>query len=587
MKSSAAKQTVLCLNRYAVVALPLAIASFAAFGASPASTLWAPTDTKAFVTPSQVEARSATPLLELAAGESAHIVVSLKLRDEAQLKQFAQAVNQPGNAQFGKFLKRQQFLLQYAPTEAQVQAVVAHLRKNGFVNIHVAPNRLLISADGSAGAVKAAFNTPLVRYQLNGKAGYANTAPAQVPQDLGEIVGSVLGLQNVARAHPMLKVGERSAAKTLAAGTAKGHNPTEFPTIYDASSAPTAANTTVGIITIGGVSQTLQDLQQFTSANGLAPVNTQTIQTGSSNGDYSDDQDGQGEWDLDSQSIVGSAGGAVQQLLFYMADQSASGNTGLTQAFNQAVSDNVAKVINVSLGWCEADANADGTLQAEDRIFSTAAAQGQTFSVSSGDEGVYECNNRGYPDGSTYSVSWPASSPNVIAVGGTTLYTTSAGAYSSETVWNEGLDSNGKLWATGGGYSVYEAKPSWQSAVSGTPSQRLLPDISFDAAQSTGALIYNYGQLQQIGGTSLASPIFVGLWARLQTANSNSLGFPAASFYSAISSTPSLVHDVKSGNNGYGGYGYKAATGWDYPTGWGSLDIAKLSAYIKSNGFAH
>ena len=145
----------------------------------------------------------------------------------------------------------------------------------------------------------------------------------------------------------------------------------------------------------------------------------------------------------------------------------------------------------------------------------------------------------------------------------------------------------GKLWATGGGYSVYEAKPSWQSVVSGTPGRRLLPDISFGAAQSTGALIYNYGQLQQIGGTSLASPIFVGLWARLQTANSNSLGFPAASFYSAISSTPSLVHDVKSGNNGYGGYGYKAATGWDYPTGWGSLDIAKLSAYIKSNGFAH
>ena len=103
MKSSTAKQTVLCLNRYAVVALPLAIASFSVFGASaPTSTLWAATDTKAFVTPSQVEARSATPLLELAAGETAHVVVCLKLRDEAQLKLFAQAVNQPGNAQFGK-----------------------------------------------------------------------------------------------------------------------------------------------------------------------------------------------------------------------------------------------------------------------------------------------------------------------------------------------------------------------------------------------------------------------------------------------------------------------------------------------------
>lgn len=592
MKSkSAAKNPAFGQSRRAVLALPLAVASFAAFAASgsastPASTIWAPTDTQAFVTPAQIQARTAaTPLLELAAGETTHVVVSLKLRDETHLKQLAQAVNQPGNAQFGKFLDRQTFLDHYAPTEAQVQAVVDHLRKNGFINIDVASNRLLISADGTAGAVKAAFNTPLVRYTLNGQTGYANTAPAQVPQNLADVVGSVLGLQNVARARPLLKVGQRTSAKVLASGTATGHYPTEFPSIYDVGSTPTASNTTVGIITIGGVTQTLKDLKQFTTANQLATVSTKSVKTGSSGGDYSDDEDGQGEWDLDSQTIVGSAGGAVKQLVFYMADQNASGNTGLTQAFNNAVSANVAKVINVSLGWCETDANADGTVAAEDRIFATGVAQGQTFSVSSGDEGAYECNNRGYPDGATYSVSWPASSPNVIAVGGTTLYTTSAGAWSSETVWNEGLDENGKLWSTGGGVSVVEPKPAWQSVVSGAPSRRVLPDISFDAAQSTGALIYNYGQLQQIGGTSLASPIFVGLWARLQSANSNGLGFPASSLYSSISSTPSLVHDVTSGNNGYGGYGYKAAAGWDYPTGWGSLDIAKLAAYIRSNGF--
>lgn len=590
MKSkSAAKKPAFGQSRRAVLALPLAVASFAAFGAAsaPASTLWAPTDTLAFVTPAQIQARSASPLLELAAGETTHIVVSLKLRDETHLKQLAQAVNQKGNAQFGKFLSHQQFLDQYAPTDAQVQTVVDHLRKSGFINIRVASNRLLIAADGSAGAVKTAFNTPLVSYTLNGKTGYANTAPAQVPQNLADIVGSVLGLQNVAHAHPLLKTGQRTSPQVLASGTAKGHNPTEFSSIYDGSSLPTASGTTVGIITIGGVTQTLKDLKQFTSANQLGAVSTKSIKTGSSGGDYSDDEDGIGEWDLDSQSIVGAAGGAVQQLRFYMADQNASGNTGLTQAFNEAVSDNIAKVINVSLGWCEADANADGTLAAEDRIFAAGVAQGQTFSVSSGDEGAYECNNRGYPDGSTYSVSWPASSPNVIAVGGTTLYTTSANAYSRETVWNEGLDENGKLWSTGGGISVYEAKPSWQSVVSGAPSRRVLPDVSFDAAQSTGANVYYYGQLQQIGGTSLASPIFVGLWARVQSANSNGLGFPASSLYSSISSTPSLVHDVTSGNNGYGGYGYNAATGWDYPTGWGSIDIGKLAAYIKSNGFAH
>lgn len=109
--------------------------------------------------------------------------------------------------------------------------------------------------------------------------------------------------------------------------------------------------------------------------------------------------------------------------------------------------------------------------------------------------------------------------------------------------------------------------------------------MSFDAAQSTGAYIYNYGRLQQIGGTSLASPIFVGFWARLLAANGN-LGFPAARLYSAIPANASLLrYDVVSGNNGYQGYGYNAAQGWDYPTGWGSLNIGALNQLIKSGGF--
>lgn len=591
MKStSPAGRSAVRLSKAAASALLLTLVSMAAHGAaSNAPTAWANTDTKAFIAPTQTRALFATQQLELASGESAHIVVSLKLRHEAQLKELAHAVNDPSSAHFHHYLTHQKFLSDYAPTEEQVQRVVAHLRKSGFINIRVAANRVLISAEGTAGAVKTGFNTPLVHYELNGHSGYANTAPAQVPQALSGIVGSVLGLQNVARAHSMIYRGPANSAKPLAlaktasAATSVGHSPIEFPGLYDIGNTPTAANTTVAIITQGGVSQATQDLNTFTSANNLATVNVQATPTGDPNGNYNDDPQGEDEWDLDSQSIIGAAGGAVNQLIFYMADDNASGNTGLTQAFNQAVSDNLAKVINVSLGWCEADANADGTMQAEDSIFSTAVAQGQTFSVSSGDEGVYECNNRGYPDGSTYSVSWPASSPNVIAVGGTTLLT-SGSKYSNETVWNEGLDQNGKLWASTGGISSFETGGAWQSAQSQSGS-RVLPDISFDAAQATGALVYVNGQVEQIGGTSLSSPIFVGFWARLESANSNSLGFPAANFYSAISSTPSLVHDVVSGNNGYSGYGYKAGKGWDYPTGWGSLDISKLGSYISSKGF--
>lgn len=587
MKSTfKSKGSVPSIFKTAAFALPLVATALPAHAAA-APAAWVSTETRAFLTPEQMRTFAATPEAQATAGEAAHVVVSLRVRHMAKLKALGQAVNERGNSQYHRFLTPKQFLADFAPTEAQVQKVVAHLRKSGFVNIRVSKNRLLVSADGTAGTVKTAFNTPLVHFRKGNRTVFANAAPAEVPEALGDTVLSVLGLQNVTRAHTMAVRGPRTEAKTMATGTEKGHYPTEWPKLYGATSLPTGANTTVGIVTIGGADQATQDLNQFTQANNLGTVNVSAEQTGDPNGNYSDDQEGQGEWDLDSQDIVGAAGGAVNQLIFYEADANASGNTGLTQAFNQAVSDNTAQVINVSLGWCETDAQADGTVAAEDQIFAAAVAQGQTFSVSSGDEGVYECNNRGYPDGSTYSISWPASSPNVISVGGTTLFTTSSGGWASETVWNEGLDGNGKLWASTGGISQVEPVPSWQSAltVSPKPTGRAVPDISFDAAQGSGALVYNYGQIQQIGGTSLASPIFVGLWARLESAHSNSLGFPASSIYSAVQSTPSLVHDVTSGNNGYQGYGYKAAKAWDYPTGWGSFVMSNLASYVNNHSF--
>ncbi|MEM5373215.1 S53 family peptidase [Paraburkholderia azotifigens] len=561
-------------------AVPLVFAAAAAH----ATTDWVDTHTKAFLTGPQLMARSAVPSLELADGEITDIVVTLNLRNAGQLRQLAHDVNQPGNAHYRQYLTPEQFLDSYAPTEAQVKSVVDYLRKNGFVNVQVAPNRLLVSARGTAGTAKTAFNTSLVHYQDASRSGFVNASKAQVPRALGAAVGSVLGLQNVARARPMLRIGNVAKPQALAAGTATGHYPKEFPGLYNATGVPAAAGVTVGIITMGGVSQTLKDLEQFTSSNGYGTVTTQTVETNGTGtpGSYNDDQkDLVGEWNLDSQSIVGSAGGQVGKLIFYMADLNAAGNTGLTQAFNRAVSDNVAKVINVSLGWCETDADKDGTIDAEEPIFTVAAAQGQTFSVSSGDEGVYECNNRGFPNGTNYTVPWPAASPHVLAIGGTTLYTTSTGAFSNETVWNDGLDPAGKLWATGGGVSTILPAPVWQSG-----SNRRLPDVSFDAAPSTGAYIYEHGQLQLEGGTSLAAPIFTGLWARLLAANGTSLGFPAGRLYRAIPSNPSLVrYDVVLGNNGYQGSGYKANTGWDYATGFGSLSITNLNELIRSGGF--
>lgn len=552
------------------------------------STQWVATATRAFLNPNQLRTFAVEPAREAKAGEAAHIVVAMKARDFGKLQDLAAAVTRPADPNYHKFLTPQTFLDRFAPTARQIERVVAHLRQNGFVNIKVSQNRMLISADGTAGTVKRAFHTPLVHLLKNGRTAYANAAAAQVPQTLGDSVVAILGLQNVTRAHTMAREGSRTRPANTERGVALAHDPLEFPGIYGAATLPSAAATTVGIITIGGVEQATTDLNQFTRSNQLASVEVSAVRTGNPDGNYADDPGGQFEWDLDSQSIVGAAGGALGGLVFYQADLDAPGNTGLTQAFNQAITDNRASVINVSLGWCEADADADGTLAAEEQIFTAAVAQGQTFSVSSGDEGAYECNNRGYPDGSRYSLSWPASSPHVIAVGGTTLYTGSDGSYARETVWNEGLDANGKLWASTGGFSAYLPAPTWQRALAVNPAPvgRAVPDVAFDGAQSTGALIRVGDDVIQIGGTSLSSPLFVGFWARLQSAHDNGLGFPAASIYASVAATPSVVHDVTSGNNGYEGYGYVASKGWDYPTGWGSFDMTRLAAYIERHTFA-
>jgi pseudomonalisin/xanthomonalisin len=263
------------------------------------------------------------------------------------------------------------------------------------------------------------------------------------------------------------------------------------------------------------------------------------------------------EWDLDSQVIQSMAGGTLKQMLFYTA--TSFYNSALTMAYNKAMSEGIATVVNISIGECESYNADDGSMAADDAIFKLAIAQGQTFSVASGDQGATGC----YPG---FGVQYPASSPYVIAVGGTTLSTHGDHSYESESAWISG----------GGGPSAYEQQPSWQTGIVPGP-MRGVPDIAFDGDGSSGAKIIVDGMEETWGGTSLASPLFVGTWARLQSLHGNSLGFPASWIYQYGNSHPSpAFHDVVVGSNG----GYSANVGWDYTTGWGSFDVAAVNSVV-------
>jgi len=468
-----------------------------------------------------------------------HVVVALKLRNSDQLNALIAA---------HQVLTPAQFAAQYAPTQAQAQAVATYLTQTGFRNVVIAPNRLLVSADGTASTAQAAFQTSFARVQTHdGRAAFANTSDAHVPTSLQDSVLSVMGLQNVHQAHSFAQRLQPNAI-TAAAGSVMGHNPNEFPAIYGATGLPTAAGITVGIIAVGEQSQTITDLNTFTDNNNLNRVITQVVTTDgtAANADL-------GEFDLDSQDIVGAGGGQVGKIIFY-SDPDFS-FTGLIDNFNTAMTANVAKVINVSIGGCENDAQADGSATASDEIFQAAVAQGQTFSISTGDSGANECQGE-----AKAGASWPASSPYVVAVAGTTL-TASTTTWSSEVVWN--VCNGGSFCATGGSPSTFEPKPSWQDAlVSG--STRGVADIAFDADANSGALIVVNGGIQQWGGTSLSSPIFVGFWARVLAAKGTAVGFAAPLLYQLPAAD---FHDVTVGNNN----GYQAKAGYDFASGRGSL----------------
>ncbi|GLQ89539.1 protease pro-enzyme activation domain-containing protein [Dyella flagellata] len=492
----------------------------------------------------------------LAFSHPMHVVVTLKLRNEQQLDQYI--------AKRGfKPLTADQFNAQYAPTAAQAQAVADYLSKAGFSNVHIAPNRALVEADGHADTAQAAFNTTLVHVKTHdGRDAFANNSPVHVPANLQASVNAVLGMQNVHISHVFAKRLNPNvvhhANQPFATGSAVGHQPSDFPSIYGASGMGNVTSVAVGSIAQSPLTSVKSDLQStFPSVS--------VVVKGPAGGASS--ASGDGEWDLDSQDIIAMTG--VSTYYFYSANSLSDAD--LETVYNDVVSDNLLKAIDVSLGECETTAQSSGAASSNDTTFKQAAAQGQTFFVSAGDSGADECGTGGV------TPSWPASSQYVAAVGGTEVYTSPNTTWQSETVWNNLSTNEG---ATGGSPSTFEPIPSWQQGVAGVTDQshRGVPDIAFDASPVSGALVTVDGQSgQQIGGTSLAAPLAVGAWAHVLQANS-SLGFAPPVIYQVAQSSAAnyaaAFHDITSGNNS----GENAGTGYDYTTGWGSMIVSQFSS---------
>jgi subtilase family serine protease len=211
-----------------------------------------------------------------------------------------------------------------------------------------------------------------------------------------------------------------------------------------------------------------------------------------------------------------------------------------------------------------------------------------TVFASAGDSGSSNVELDGVTVYPFPTVGFPASSPLVTAVGGTSLYADTSGTYQSETVWDEVALGGG---AGGGGISQVFHEPEYQKETLSNRVQdhldhmRGLPDISYNADPYTPILVYvgflgsaNAGYYF-IGGTSEGSPQWAGIAADLNQYAGKPLGFLNPALYSIGGGGDfnKIGRDIKVGNNGYNGVpGYSATPGWDLATGWGTPDLDKI-----------
>jgi len=581
---------------------------------------------------------------DLGSAPSDRVLDNLTLRfnmtaaQQVALTQLLSDQQNPSSPRYHQWLTPEQFGAQFGLSSADLAKVSAWLTSQGFTITGVARSSTFITFKGTVDQAQRAFHTSIHSMNLNGEQHFANTTDAVLPASIAGVVSTITGLNNFrlkSRAVPRI-VKTDLLNPDYTSSVSGGHfiAPGDFYTIYDSNALVSNGITGAGIglcpgqpagscggydiAVMGQVDLSLADVAAFRAASGL-PANAPTVvlagttDPGSptsstsvpSTGDLSEAQ-------LDVEWSGASAPGAK---IVYV-----NSTDVINISLPSAIDANLAPIITISYGECEAAAGISG-MDAFSQLFQQANAQGITIVGPSGDSGATDCDYQTATATQGLAVDFPGSSPFVTSAGGTmfndgtatgaTSYWSatngassgSALSYIPETVWNETTSS--ALGAGGGGASAFNSKPVWQTGT-GVPndSARDVPDISLNAASNhdgylfcvQGSCTNGYrdaaGTLSVVGGTSVAAPSFAGILALVEQKNGTRIGNANPILYALANSTyyNGVFHDITSGNNNSpceagtpncpsgGSIGYTAGTGYDLATGWGTIDATNLAA---------
>jgi pseudomonalisin len=561
------------------------------------------------------------------------LVLARSPQQEAAFEQFLADQHNPASPNYHRWLAPAQVGERFGLAEDDIETLTNWLVAQGLHVNWVAPSRVFIGFGGTATDIGRAFQTELHYYNVNGEQRMSVTSDPLIPQAVLPAIKAIRGLYSVEENPLHYARAVNSTSPELGGGSSFDLGPSDFNTIYDVPSSLTGAGVTVGIV---GESRTdFADFANFRSMTGATFANpTEIIPTayggvdpGAAATTCCSPPPSQGEATLDVDR-VGSVAPASPILL--VVATAASG--GIDDAMQYLVNTTPlpAQVMSISWGGCELNGGS-GTDSYYSTLFQTAAGEGISVFVSSGDSGASACDQAfTTPPASPQanSINFICASGYATCVGGTEFndasdyaayWNTSTGAalgYIPEGAWNESWNgSTSSVAASGGGVSLYIATPSWQTGT-GVPAGRTgryTPDVAFSAANHDGyfgcfaagggSCVVTDGSysFEIFSGTSAAAPGMAGAAALLDQKTGSAQGDLNPVIYALAASVPAAFHDVTVASSGVsscsvntasmcnnsipgpsgltgGQAGFLVTNGYDEVTGLGSLDVATLIA---------
>ena len=572
----------------------------------------------------------------------ASLVFRLSPAQQADLDRLLQQQQDPSSPNYHKGLIPEQYADRFGMTQNDLAKVTSWLQSQGLKVDSISRGRTEVFFSGAVAQIEHALQTEIHNYAIKGEQHFANPTDVSIPASFS---AEVLGVRGLNDFHPKSRI--RSAQPRFTSSISGNHfvAPGDFATIYNLGPLYSQGLDGSGqkIAVVGQTAISLTDIRAFRTASALAandPTMKLVPNTGASttcSGDVT-------EADLD---VEWSGAVAKNANVIYVYVGVGTGGTctnrtkDVFDALQYAINNNIAPVISISYGNCEANIGSSSAAMFRQWI-QQANTQLQTVTAASGDDGAADCD---FNDSSAIhglAVDIPAAIPEVTGIGGTeftgdsqvtvtngcapadTYWSgscsptsgPSALSYIPETVWNDPPTTS--FSAGGGGASTFftKAQAPWQTGP-GVPNdgKRDVPDVSLNASPEhdpyllcTGGSCVNgfrnaTNNVAAVGGTSAGAPAFAGIIAIInQATQSSGQGNANSTLYSLAVSTPSAFHDTTTGNNNVpctkgstgcptvGNIGFSATANYDQASGLGSLDVFNLvtawPGFVSSPGFS-